>query len=165
MEDQHTLETELCALVWEWFTRRPMSAKISPSFATPVEVPDDLLAGITSVEPYRSRVVEDARQYLAIPHMTGIGLTIGAENPTEAPFGEWERAVSPFTFWARWYLHMDGRGVESREEEWDLVVFEDGRWKIASLWTDATRDRTRGEMDMIRKHAADWMSRAKGRAV
>ena len=155
MGDQNTLETELVALVWEWFTHRPMSAEISKSFATPVEVPDDLLLSITSVEPYRARVLEDARQYLAVPHWTGIGLTIGTENPSEAPCGEWERGVSPLTFWARWHAHMDGRGVDSREEEWDLVVFEDGRWKIASLWNDATRDRFRSEIALVRKHARE----------
>ena len=155
MGDQHRLETELCALVWEWFTHRPMSATMSKSFATPVDVPDELLVSITSVEPYRSRVVEDARQYIAMPHFHGIGLTIGTENPTEAPFGEWERSVRPFTFWVRSYAHMDGRGVDFREEEWDLMVFEEGRWKIASLWTDAAQDRVRYETDMIRKQAAD----------
>jgi hypothetical protein len=155
MGDQGTLGTELCALAEEWFMHRPISAKMSKSFATPVEVPDELLVGITSVEPYRSRVVEDARQYLAIPQFTGIGLTIETENPTEAPFGAWKRCVSPFTFWASWNVLMDGSQTESRKEEWDLVVFEDGRWKIASLLTDATRDQNRSEIDMIRNHAAD----------
>ena len=128
---------QLLALIAAWLDARPIG--LSGSRA-PREVPDALLATITSREPYRSQVIADVRQYLALPRMVGIGLIYEIVEPiASAPFELWDSSISPLTIRLLWSRTMNSGFDEIAYEHVHRVALEDQQWKIVSLWDDALR--------------------------
>jgi hypothetical protein len=106
----------------------------------PREIPDTLLATITNVEPYRSQAIVDARAYLALPKMVGIGLIYEIVDPVSiAPFDRWDTSISPLTIKLRWSQTMYSGFTDYSQEQLHRVAVEDDQWKIISVWDDALR--------------------------
>ena len=145
----------LTALVQEWLEQRPMSVDIRTYSFEPVDIPDVLSPTITDVEPYRSQVIDDARQWLAFPIFRGLAVEYGVEDFEIVRADAWESTISPLRFWASWASVMSAMDpaydVEYHRERWERVVHEDGRWKIAVFWSDEDRDRAREEVAKIKR--------------
>jgi hypothetical protein len=140
---------QLLALIAAWMDARPIGLS-GPQ--TPRDVPDALLATITSVEPYRSETIADARQYLALPRMIGIGLIYEIVEPVAtAPFDLWDISISPLTIRLLWSRTMDSGFNELAYEHIHRVALEDQQWKIVSLWDDALRKQSQLFLEQLRR--------------
>jgi hypothetical protein len=140
---------QLLALIAAWMNARPIGLSGSKA---PREVPDALLATITSQEPYRSQVIADARQYLALPRMVGIGLIYEIVEPiASAPFEVWDSSISPLTIRLLWSRTMDSRFNEIAYEHMHRLALEDRQWKLVSLWDDALRKESLLFLEQLRR--------------
>lgn len=142
---------ELTTMLNGWLWRRPLGLPQAMDQEA-VEVPSDLLATVTSKEPYRSRVLEDASIWLAIPICAGIGLEAILEpTPEVLPFEDWEKSIAPLRFEANWSRDMTGRETEGFAMEIRRVCVEEGAWKIVELWDIAERGRAIEELRALRE--------------
>jgi hypothetical protein len=111
-----------------------------------------LLATITAVEPYRSQAIDDARWYLAMPKLAGIGLTYQIVDPVSiVRFEGWEASISPLQTLLRWSITMDSGFNDGAYEYLHRVAVEDDQWKIISIWDDALRNESLMFLEQLRK--------------
>src|SRR5262245_48319125 len=130
-------QDQLLALSALWLDARPM---VFAGSYEPRDVPDALLATITATEPYRSQAIDDARYYLAMPKLAGIGLTYQIVEPISiVRFEGWESSVSPLQILLLWSQAMESGFNDAAYEYLQRVAVEDDQWKIVSIWDDASR--------------------------
>ena len=140
---------QLLALIAAWMGARPLGLAGAQG---PRDVPEALLATITSVEPYRSQTLADAREYLALPRMVGIGLVYELVEPqAHGPFELWDISISPLTIRLLWSRTMDSGFNELAYEHIHRVALEDQQWKIVSLWDDALRQQSLQYLEQLRR--------------
>jgi hypothetical protein len=144
----HTNE-QLLALITLWMNARPIGFAGSRE---PREIPDALLATITNIEPYRSQAIVDARAYLALPKMVGIGLIYEIVEPVSiVPFDRWDTSISPLKIKLLWSRTMDSGFTDYSHEHLHRVALEGDRWKIISVWDDALRKESSMFLEYLRK--------------
>jgi hypothetical protein len=93
-----------------------------PGFLPPV--PEKLAATITRLQPYRDRVIDDARLWCSCLRPIGFGMEIEVNPSLE---------VSSF-------------------ESCQRVAQEHGEWRIVQLWDDRTRAEVRDQYLMLHQH-------------
>ena len=149
------IEESLAELVMLWVMERPVGGTLFDVAAADfdqTEIPPSLLGTITNKEPARSLVLADAKILLRIPTKCGIGINIEISKPFEiVPFDDWEQTISPLKAVIHWSLTMSGDNSEYRRTEINRVVFEDERWKIASILNDQERAETINQIEIIRE--------------
>lgn len=106
----------------------------------PVEIPDELLELVTRFEPYRRQALDDASTYLSLFCPLGLAPVVHVASHVVRPFEHWSHAIRGLEFRVESSDAMTiGSATTSWSERWDLVVLEEGRWKVASLWDPPTR--------------------------
>lgn len=146
-------EESLEKLVMLWVSQRPFTSlfdSVLIDFHT-TEIPQSLMHTITNKEPYRSQVVADARMFLSIPLLFGIGAYIEISKPVDSiPFHDWQQTISPLKAILHWSRTMSGDNSEYHDIEMNRVAFEDDQWKIVRIWDDKGREQTIQAIEMIR---------------
>jgi hypothetical protein len=141
---------QLLAMITTWMNARPLGLA-GPH--APREIPADLLATITSAEPYRTQVIADAREYLALPRMVGVGLIYELVEPLDGePFEQWDTTISPLTIRLLWSRTMDSGFNEQAYEYVHRVGLEAGQWKIVSLWDATLRKQSLQFLELLGRH-------------
>src|SRR4051812_15589145 len=109
-QDEH----ELVDLARTWIEARPFGLPCAEDVAA---IPARLQALLTTVEPYRSQALADARRFLALPKPIGLGLTVTLAALTEAtPCAGWARSIRPLQLHVAWAERMDGGFTDSADE-------------------------------------------------
>ncbi len=121
-----------------WIRARPI---VGPLLFVPRDVPAELLDVITQCQPHREQALADARIWLGMPTMTGIGLQVDVVEPIHiAPFDDWGESISPFPMKLRWSRTMDAGFTDESTAVIERIAYEDGQWRIISFFNDADRD-------------------------
>lgn len=150
MDSEESLEQ----LVLLWVVQKPFASLFDSAFLAshPAQIPHSLMNTITNKEPYRSQVVADAKIFLRIPVLHGIGMNIEIRTPIHTiPFRDWQQTICPLKAVIRWSRTMSGDNSEYQDIEIHRVVLEDDQWKIARIWDDKGRKQTMEDIEMIRE--------------
>jgi len=143
-QDEH----ELVDLARTWVEARPFGRPRADDVAV---IPAPVQALLTTVEPYRSQALADARRFLALPKPIGFGLTATlAALPETAPCAGWARSIRLLQLHLAWAERMDGGYTDSADETIAQVAWEDGRWVVVQLWDAA-----------LRRQAEAWLARCR----
>jgi hypothetical protein len=140
---------QLLTLIAAWIDARPLGLAGAHG---PRDIPDALLATITSVEPYRGQTIADAHAYLTLPRIVGIGLMYELVEPLAiSSFEQWDTSISPLTVRLLWSHTMDSGFNEAADEYVHRVALEAGQWKIVSLWDDTLRKQSLLFLEHLRR--------------
>ena len=139
----------LLALIELWMEARPIGLAGNHE---PRAVSEALLATITTREPYRSQAIADAREYLAMPKLVGIGLIYEIVDPVAiVPFDMWDSSISRLTIKLLWSRTMDSGFTDYAYDQLDRVAVEDNRWKNVSVWDEASRKESLMFLEQLRR--------------
>ena len=140
MPGNETDREAIANLLFRWFSSRRRGSPFFDDIAE-VSVPDELASTITSSQPARDRAIHDAEVFLGLPNAVGSGLNIEIAQPFAiVDFESWETSVSPVNVVQHWVSTPDMVGPGSSPDTICRVVFEDGQWKIHTIWDDETRE-------------------------
>jgi hypothetical protein len=112
---------------------------------------DSIVDSITACEPFRAQVLADAKFFLRGP-LPGIGAHVEIRGGLPfMSYQHWERAISPFLFTVHWSWTMRAStdDWDKFDYELDRVVFEDGRWRVASIYNDERREKNMSDLRTI----------------
>lgn len=136
---EQSLASGIQDLIETWMRAKPLSMP-NPFEIVERDVPPHLAASITRHEPRRTQALADARIFLGIPLMAGIGLEFEIPEPIEmVPFGQWAQTVSPLRIRLTWMRTMAGDIIDSSQTTIACVGREDGEWRIISFFDEADR--------------------------
>jgi hypothetical protein len=125
-------------LAEQWIRARPI---MGPLPFVPRDVPAELVGAITQRRPYRTQALADARIWLGMPTMTGIGLQVAVVEPVRiAPFEDWAESISPFPIKLRWSRTMDAGFTDEGTAVLHRIAFEDGQWRVVTFFNNTDRD-------------------------
>lgn len=132
-----TLErAELIELVQQWICARVEGAEQT--------VPESLEATVTRRKPWRAATLDDARYFLALPRLYGIGMQILIRTELfSAPFADWPASVAPLDFRVEWKRDMPGTAFDSFDGSFARVGLEDGCWRLVTIWEEPEREQNR----------------------
>jgi len=136
---EQSLASGLQDLIETWMRSKPLFTP-NPFEIVERDVPPHLAASITRYEPYRVQALADARIFLGIPLMAGIGLEFEIPEPIEmVPFAQWAQTISPLRIRLTWMRTMAGDIIDTSESTIARVGREAGEWRIISFFDEADR--------------------------
>lgn len=138
-----TPDENLKILMSDWAFRRGREASATAFLENP-EIPEDCLAQITAVEPFRSQAIEDAKIYYSMPHALGFGMELFfPETVGIVSFESWSETIHRFTAQMEYHERMDGTGYVGYEVKLERVGLEGGAWRIIEIFGAEERARMR----------------------
>lgn len=141
---------DLNDLAWTFVTARPNHPVRKTS--DPFELPARLLQRITAREPERAQALADARLWLSVPVLYGIGLTVAIREPLDvARFAGWERSIANVAVDVTWCHDMSCQETEGLQIHLHRLAFEDGGWRVVQLLDERSRAELAAQIALFRQ--------------
>jgi hypothetical protein len=104
---------------------------------------------LTTRAPFRGRALEEVRIFARTEVPAGHAMEIRTKlSGAATPFEGWTRAVHPFVFELRWASSAENQQRSSVHLTIDRVAFEDGEWRVVSVYDEPSLSRARREAEL-----------------
>ncbi|MEZ4868412.1 MAG: hypothetical protein R3C14_44195 [Caldilineaceae bacterium] len=141
-------KADLTALAWTWVTSN--QGALHNAQLDQAVVPDAIVARVTVHEPYRTQALADAKLWMGIPMLFGIGLEVTVLEPLVVEhFDRWLKSIYGVRINVNWAYDMSGQQTEGFKTRLARVGFEDGGWRIIQVMEDAERTAMRAQMQLV----------------
>lgn len=149
------MDESLKKLVWDWAFRSEREGVPTGLIENP-KLPDWVLEKITSVEPFRAQVIEDATLYWAMPMPFGFGMELFVpENIEISPFQNWQETIRNFTAKMEYCEDMSGRECYRYEVKLERIGRENDEWRIIEIFDQTERAQTTKVFEFLKNLHAE----------
>ncbi len=148
------IDENLKKLISEWAFRSGREA-FPGSFLENPRLPESLLNQITTVEPFRSKAIEDAIIYWSMPSGFGFGMEVFFPEKVEiVAFRDWRETVRNLTAQMEYCDRMDGTDCSRYDVKLERVGREAGEWRIIEIFSDLERQKRSKILEMMKEFFA-----------
>lgn len=145
------MDESLKKLIWDWAFRVEREVNSLELIQNP-SLPDWVLDKITSIEPFRSQAIEDAKIYWAMPMPFGFGMELFLPEKIEtSPFQDWQETIHNFTAQMEYCERMDCLDCHRYDIKLERIGYEKGEWLIIKVFNESELIQFRKAFDFFKQ--------------